>query len=190
MRTHSDLFEIASLSLACRDPETLLRTFAARAAAALDAQAVLVWIKYQEGMGWACRESCSKPHAIARLISGNGTLKIDFIKEVYESKAALRLSGQDIAAAPLVHLQEDFRAQISSVLYLPLPGAGGVVEILKKRSDPFTEQDLQFWGEAGRLAGQAMSNLEALEQERQAQLAAVERLTALYDLGRTFTSTL
>jgi RND family efflux transporter MFP subunit len=190
MRSDSDLFEIASLSLACRHSETLLETFAARAAAELDAQAVLVWVNDQEGMGWACRESCSKPRAVARLITGNGTLKNGLIREVYESKAARWLCGQDIAAAPLVHLQEDFRAQIRSALYLPLPGAGGVVEILKKRPDPFTEQDIHFWGEAGRLAGQALSNLEALEQERQAQLAAVERLTALYDLGRIFTSTL
>ena len=190
MRTDSDLFEMASLSLACRDLETLLRTFAARAAAALDAQAVLVWVNGHAGAGWACRENCSNPRAVARLIAGNGTLKIGLIKDVYDSKAARRLTRQDLSAAPLVHLQEDFRAQISSVLYLPLPGAGSVVEILKKRSDPFTEQDVHFWEEAGRLAGQAMSNLEAVEQERQAQLEAVERLTALYDLGRTFTSTL
>jgi RND family efflux transporter MFP subunit len=190
MRTDSDLFEMASLSLACRDLETLLRTFAARAAVALDAQAVLVWVNDQAGTGWTCRESCSKPRAVERLIAGNGTIKNGFIKDVYDSKAARRLSGQDLAAAPLVHLQEDFRAQISSVLYLPLPGAGGVVEILKKRSAPFTEQDVHFWGEAAGLAGQAMSNLEVVEQQRQAQLEAVERLTALYDLGRTFTSTL
>lgn len=190
MPTDSDLFEMASFSLACRDVETLLRTFAARAAAALDAQAALVWVKDHEATVWACRENCCKPRGVAKLIAGNGTLNIGLIDEVYDAKTAMRLSGQALAAVPLVHLREDFRAQISSVLYLPLPGAGGVVEILKKRSDPFTEQDLQFWGEAGRLAGQAMSNLEALEQERQAQLGAVERLTALYDLGRTFTSTL
>src|ERR1700719_4895704 len=157
MRTDSDLFEMASLSLACRDLETLLRTYAARAAAALDAQAVLVWVNDQAGTGWTCRESCSKPRAVERLIAGNGTIKNGFIKDVYDSKAARRLSGQDLAAAPLVHLQEDFRAQISSVLYLPLPGAGSVVEILKKRSDPFTEQDVHFWEEAAGLGGQAMS---------------------------------
>src|ERR1700676_4377963 len=177
MRTDSDLFEMASLSLACRDLETLLRTFAARAAAALDAQAVLVWVNDQAGMDWTCRESCSNPRPVARLIAGNGTLKIGFIKDVYDSKTARRLSGQDLAAAPLVHLQEDFRAQISSVLYLPLPGAGGDKLILKKPSYPFPSQDVHYWGEAGRLAGQAISHRKAVEKQKQAQLAGVERLT-------------
>ena len=40
------------------------------------------------------------------------------------------------------------------------------------------------------VAGQALTNLEAIEGERRSQLATLERLTALYDLGRTFTSTL
>ena len=37
---------------------------------------------------------------------------------------------------------------------------------------------------------QALTNLGAIEGERHQQLATLERLTALYDLGRTFTSTL
>ena len=75
----------------------------------------------------------------------------------------------------------------------PLPGAQrieGVVEVLNKRAGEFTAEDAHFLEEASRLAGSALTNLEAIESERQTQLFTLERLTALYDLGRTFTSTL
>ena len=44
METSSALFELASVSLACRDQDTLLKTFAARVGATLGARAVFVWI--------------------------------------------------------------------------------------------------------------------------------------------------
>src|SRR6202041_3217285 len=66
----------------------------------------------------------------------------------------------------------------------------GVVEVLNKRTGEFTGEDAHFLEEASRLAGSALTNLEAIETERQTQLFTLERLTALYDLGRTFTSTL
>jgi RND family efflux transporter MFP subunit len=82
---------------------------------------------------------------------------------------------------------------VKSVLYATLPGAKGplgVVEVLNKRTGEFNDDDAQFLEEAARLAGQALLNLGAIEGERHSQLATLERLTALYDLGRTFTSTL
>ena len=66
----------------------------------------------------------------------------------------------------------------------------GVLEVLGKRSGEFTADDQLFIEEAGRLAGQALTNLEAIEGERRSQLATIERLTGLYDIGRAFSSTL
>jgi hypothetical protein len=43
METSSALFELASVALACRDQDTLLKTFAARVGATLGARAVFVW---------------------------------------------------------------------------------------------------------------------------------------------------
>ncbi len=66
----------------------------------------------------------------------------------------------------------------------------GVVEVLNRRTGEFTQDQAQFLEEASRFAGHAFANLGAIEEERHTQLFTLERLTALYDLGRTFTSTL
>ena len=55
----SGLFELASVSLACRDQDTLLKTFVARVGATLGARAVFVWTngsssKGAEGLTAAC----------------------------------------------------------------------------------------------------------------------------------------
>ena len=63
------------------------------------------------------------------------------------------------------------------------------MEVLNRRGD-FTADQASFLEEASRFAGHAFANLGAIEAERQTQLFTLERLTALYDLGRTFTSTL
>ena len=56
--------------------------------------------------------------------------------------------------------------------------------------ESFTPDDAAFLEEACRLAGRQMNALESVEEERQSSLAAVERLTALYDISRVFASTL
>src|SRR6202040_1324284 len=104
-----------------------------------------------------------------------------------------RLTSQDLSLDDLEHLEETSRIRVKSAMFASLPGVEGpegVVEVLNKRAGNFTEQDAHFLEEAARLAGQALTKLEAIEGDRHAQLATLERLTALYDLGRTFTSTL
>ena len=44
METSAALFELASVSLACRDQDTLLKTFAARVGSFVGAKALLVWL--------------------------------------------------------------------------------------------------------------------------------------------------
>ena len=158
MQSNSDLFELASIALACRKLDTLLRAFAVRAGTALDAQAVLVWLNDPEAGGLVCRESGGERKGPERLIAKPGAVKTGLLKEVCGANAPQRLNAQEIAAVPLDHLEETFRARLHSALYLPLTGdtgAVGVVEILNKRAGPFTDEDAQFWGEAARLAGQA-----------------------------------
>jgi GAF domain-containing protein len=115
------------------------------------------------------------------------------LADVWKSRMSRRISGRDGAVEKLAHLDEGSRSRVKSAAYASIPGATGaegVVEVLNKRTGEFTVEDSHFLEEAARVAGQALINLEAIESERQAQLATLERLTALYDLGRTFTSTL
>jgi RND family efflux transporter MFP subunit len=191
METSSALFELASVSLACRDQDTLLKTFAARVGTTLGARAVLVWIANETGEELVCRMRWTEPgerlHPMERPVR-EGTLAI-----LYQSAATRRLPAREIAAEDLEHLDEFSRTRVKSALYASLPGvqkAEGVVEVLNKRVGDFSAEDAHFLEEACQLAGRALTNLDAIELERNGQLATLERLTALYDLGRTFTSTL
>src|SRR5579862_4150317 len=191
METSSALFELASVSLACRDQDTLLKTFAARVGTTLGARAVLVWIATENGEELVCRMRWADPgdrlHPMVRPVS-EGTLAI-----LYQSAATRRLPAREIAPEDLEHLDEFSRTRVKSALYASLPGAHkaeGVVEVLNKRVGDFSAEDAHFLEEACQLAGRALTNLGAIELERNGQLATLERLTALYDLGRTFTSTL
>ena len=191
METTSALFELASVSLACRDQDTLLKTFAARVGATLGSRAVLVWVFDPAAEALICRMRWTEPGE--RLSPVEEAVAEGPLVVVYESAVSSRLSLHEISPEALEHLEETSRTRVKSALYAPLPGAQGpegVVEVLNKRSGDFTAEDVHFLEEASRLAGQALTNLGAIEGERQAQLATLERLTALYDLGRTFTSTL
>jgi len=191
METSAALLELASVSLACRDQDTLLKTFAARAGATLDARAVLVWVSDPAEDGLVCRTRWSEPGE--RLSPAAGAANNGLLAEVLESGETRLAGADDMAPDGLAHLDEASRSRVKSGVYAPLPGAQGtrgVVEVLNKRAGEFTDDDAHFLEEASRMAGQALTNLSAIEFERRQQLATLERLTSLYDLGRTFTSTL
>ena len=193
METSSALFELAAVSLACRDQDTLLKTLAARAGAALSARAVLVWMTKSETEEpqLACRARWTEPGE--RINPTDEDVEDGFLTEMLERVEPRRIGAREIAETDFTHLDESTRLRIKSATYAPIVGANGaegVIEVLNKRSGEFTAEDSRFLEEAGRLAGQALDNLRAIENERSSQLATLERLTALYDLGRTFTSTL
>jgi RND family efflux transporter MFP subunit len=190
METSAALFELASVSLACRDQDTLLKTVAARVAAAVGARAVLIWLGDPDP-GLVCRSRWSDPGE--RINLSAGPVSEGVVSEVRESGETRRLGAGQIDADELAHLDEASRGRVKSAVYAALPGGQGwqgVLEVLGKRSGEFTADDTLFIEEASRLAGQALTNLEAIEQERSSHLATLDRLTALYDIGRTFTSTL
>jgi RND family efflux transporter MFP subunit len=191
METSSALFELASVSLACRDQDTLLKTFAARVGTTLGARAVLIWIANASGEELVCRMRWAEPGE--RLHPTELPVSEGPLTMLYRSAATRRLPAREIAKEDLEHLDEFSRTRVKSALYASLPGAqrpGGVVEVLNKHVGDFTAEDAHFLEEACQLAGRALTNLDAIEAERHAQLSTLERLTALYDLGRTFTSTL
>jgi RND family efflux transporter MFP subunit len=191
MEASAALFELASVSLACRDQDTLLKTVAARVGAAVSARTVLIWTAIPDD-GLLCRARWSDPGE--RINPEAGGVSEGILAEVCESGETRRLGAKQISADVLSHLEESSRARVKSAVYVALPGAQqqwqGVIEVLGKRNGEFSADDQLFIEEAGRLAGQALTNLEAIEGERSSHLATLDRLTALYDIGRTFTSTL
>jgi len=191
MEQASGLFELASVSLACRDRDTLLKTFASRAGGLLGARAVLVWLYDAESEGLACRVRWIEPGE--KLGPSSNGAEEGILADVFESKKSRRLGSKEVEDEDFEHLDDASRERLKTALLVGLPGGqgmAGVVEVLNKRSGEFTAEDEQFLEEATRLAGQALTNLDEIEGERHTQLSTLERLTALYDLGRTFTSTL
>jgi RND family efflux transporter MFP subunit len=195
MESVSALYELASVSLACRDQDTLLKTFAARVGAALGARAVFVWTNPASGNGddagkLICKMRWSE---VGERFTLSGETAEGILTEIYETPETRRFGAAEIEAETFEHLDETTRARVKTAIFSSLrgeQGSAGVVEVLNKRAGDFSADDAQFLEEACRLAGYALTNLEAIEGERHAQLSTLERLTALYDLGRTFTSTL
>jgi len=190
METTSALFELATVSLACRDRETFLKSFSARTGAALSARAVLIWMTNAEAE-LVCRARWSEPGE--RLAPVEEPVQNGLLSAVRDSAAVRRLGSRELSSEDLSHLDEASRSRVRSALYASIPGlegSDGVMEALNKHGGEFTPEDSHFVEEAARIAGQVLTNLNAVENERQTQLATLERLTSLYDLGRTFTSTL
>jgi GAF domain-containing protein len=196
MEASSALYELASVSLACRDQDTLLKAFAARVGAALGARAVFVWTNAAltdnngDGAKLICRMRWSE---VGERFSLSGDTEDGMLSEIYEASESRKFAAGEIEPESFEHLDEATRSRLKSALFASLPGdaaPAGVVEVLNKRAGDFNTEDTHFLEEACRLAGYALTNLSAIEGERHTQLATLERLTALYDLGRTFTSTL
>ena len=126
METFSALFELASVSLACRDQDTLLKTFAARVGATLGARAVFVWTNgaSSEGSeGLVCRMHWNE--AGDRLAPLTESVAEGLLAEVYESSETQRLAGPQIAADGFAHLEESSRGRVKSAMVAPLPGTQG-----------------------------------------------------------------
>jgi RND family efflux transporter MFP subunit len=193
METTSALFELATVSLACRDRDTFLKNFTARIGAELGAKAVMVWTANAEAQGieLVCSRSWAQPGEHFTAIED--PVRDGLLSEACASQGARRIAPGEFDAADFSHLDETSREDVRCGLYAAIPGIGGpegVIEVLNKRTGEFTAEDARFLEEAARVAGQALTNLAGIETERQSNLAALERLASLYDLGRTFTSTL
>ncbi|HXY79601.1 MAG TPA: GAF domain-containing protein, partial [Candidatus Bathyarchaeia archaeon] len=190
METSAALLELASVSLACRDQDTLLKAFAARVGSAVGARGVLVWLNGTDS-GLACRMRWND--AGEKFAPAEEGATDDVLAEVFESGETRRFGSKQISTSALSHLDGASRGRVKSAVFAALPGPEGptgVVEVLSKQSGEFTADDARFVEEASRLAATALTNLEAIEAERHSNFATLERLTSLYDLGRVFTSTL
>ena len=95
METSSALYELASVSLACRDQDTLLKTFAARVGAVLGARAVFVWTYDTESEGLVCRTRWTEPGE--RIAPLNDPVGDGLLFEIYESGGSRLIDAETIA---------------------------------------------------------------------------------------------
>jgi RND family efflux transporter MFP subunit len=136
-----------------------------------------VWIL----RAWAGGESVRSP----RVPTAGGTLG-----EVAARQEPLLFSGSELSREDYAHL--DVRRTLRSLAYLPLKqgeGLSGVVEVLCFESE-LSPEDLLELEPLTRMGTAAVAAALRYETERNDSLASVTRLTQLYDLERSFSSTL
>jgi RND family efflux transporter MFP subunit len=116
---------------------------------------------------------------------GRGTLA-----ELAARQEPLVFSGTDLSREDYAHL--DIRRTLRSLAYLPLlSGADlvGVAEILSFENE-LTAAEMAELQELANVAAFALSAAHRYESERNDSLASISRLTQLYDLEKSFSSTL
>jgi RND family efflux transporter MFP subunit len=103
---------------------------------------------------------------------------------------AIVLSGKALVREQYAHLH--FRRTLNSLAYLPLKNQDvllGAVEILSF-DDELSQPLVTLLEPLADVGGVALSNAVDYEQERNNALAAITRVTQLYDLEKVFSSTL
>ena len=127
----------------------------------------------------------------AQTVRGSSVpIGVGTLAELAARREPLIFSGGDLSREDYAHL--DIRRTLRSLAYLPpLSGADlvGVVEILcfEKELSAVELAELQ---ELTRIAAFALSAAYRYESERNDSLTSVSRLTQLYDLEKSFSSTL
>ena len=151
----------------------------------------MVWLRQESGSELVCRSRWFEAGLRLELVPGH--ISEGFLAEMLTKSRARRLVEEEIEPEMFPHLAEGDRERVATALYAPIPTSkdvAGVVEVLNKRTGEFTADDAGFVEEACRLAGRVVDVLRAVEQEKWSSLGTIERLTALYDVASTFSSTL
>jgi RND family efflux transporter MFP subunit len=191
MEQLSSLFELSVAFNACNSIDSLAKTLAAHLARDLAARVAMVWLRQEGGSELGCRSRWFE--AGLRLELRPGQVSEGILAEMLTKPRARRLEEEEIGPEMFPHLAEGDRERVATALYAPIPTStdvAGVVEVLNKHTGEFTADDAAFVEEACRLAGRVVDGLRALEQEKWSSLQTIERLTALYDVASTFSSTL
>jgi RND family efflux transporter MFP subunit len=130
---------------------------------------------------WAGGESAMSGHTPAE----EGTLG-----ELKAQRTALLFAGSDLSREDYAHL--DVRRTLRSLAYLPLDHDGGLIGALEILSfeRALSADQLEELQPLAKISAAGLAAAQLYERERNDSLASVTRLTQLYDLERSFSSTL
>jgi RND family efflux transporter MFP subunit len=110
--------------------------------------------------------------------------------ELISGRAPVVFAGADLSREDYAHL--DIRKTLRNLAYLPLEDEhafAGVAEILSFETD-LEAGELDALLPLAQIAAAALTSALAYESERNDSLASISRLTQLYDLEKSFSSTL
>jgi RND family efflux transporter MFP subunit len=187
----SDLVALASAYQGCLESNAVYKTLVQHLGSVLGARAVLVWTRLHADQGLTCAASWFQPGSPFR--PSPEVVTEGLLYDQLEAERAQRFAKGEITPEQLTHLGENDRERVTTALYAPLTtraGAVGVVEILNRSRGEFSPDDAAYVEEACRLTAGALNFLGSLDEERTSSVSTVDRLTALYDISRVFSSTL
>jgi len=133
---------------------------------------------------------------IPRAWSGEQTVRgaigaeVGTLAQLAASREPLLHAGSDLSREDYAHL--DIRRTLRSLAYLPLTSGGelvGAVEVLSFEL-PLSAEELHELEDFSQIAATALATAHRYESERNDSLASISRLTQLYDLEKSFSSTL
>jgi GAF domain-containing protein len=116
--------------------------------------------------------------------------EVGTLAQVAASREPLLHAGSDLSRENYAHL--DIRRTLRSLAYLPLASGGnlvGAVEVLSFEL-PLSAEELHELEDFSQIAATALATAHRYESERNDSLASISRLTQLYDLEKSFSSTL
>ena len=158
------------------------------AAISQDCAATVYLIAQPDGEDvWIPKASSGDIQVTETAIAWNNMLGLGLLAE---QRAPIFLSALDLRRELYSHLQ--IRRTFSALTYLPLIREEkllGTIEIVSFDSD-LDELSLSSYGPLVRLAASALLAAIDYEEEQGSSLASITRLTQLYDLEKSFSSTL
>jgi len=178
--------EFAAALLARPEVGPRAQVTAEQVAQLLPGTAVVVYIiEDLDNPAWTCK-------AIAGEVTVGGTMEFSAgtLGTVAENKTLVVFEGGDLQREDYAHL--DIRRTVTSLAYVPLivdEVLFGAIELISY-GQPFPEAMLEALPEVAELASPAIAAARSYENERNASLHSISRVTQLYDLEKVFNSTL
>jgi GAF domain-containing protein len=182
-----ELTAVSSELLAAQELIPRARSIARAVAGSVPGQSVNVYsADSRDGETiWIPRATAGEQTVRGKSVANDGTLA-----EVAEQREALLFAGSDLSREDYAHL--DIRRTLRSLAYLPLEtadGLVGLVEILAFDTETTAGELRELEGFA-KIAASALAAAKRYESDRNDSLASISRLTQLYDLEKSFSSTL
>jgi RND family efflux transporter MFP subunit len=181
---HANTEALASLLLAEREVVPRAQVIATQASARLGGAAVSVYIfDPAASPRWTCKASVGEVKAPAHCEALT-------LAMVADQREPLLFSGDELVREHYAHL--DVRRTIVSLLYVPLQTDGNLLGAIEAVSldRAFTRADLASLAEMSVLSAESIASAASYENDRNDSLNTITRLTAFYDVERTFHSTL
>jgi len=170
--------------LSARDLNTVSRLLTTQTAGLEHVSAAILYLVGEPG--WSPKSVVGPVQVDKQVIPVEGST----LAEVLSDPTPQYFSGSDVTREHYAHLET--RRTLQSLAYIPIAFQGQLGAVLEVISfdDPLSEEDVANLSALAEYATPALERALSAENERIENLKSIARLTQLYDLEKTFHSTL